>query len=112
MQKGKLVELIFPKVLYQNRTNQQNRYYRGLLGLLSSNGNTPDEWHDMMRGLFLFEIIVIGDIELKRLISTTTLNTVGMSDYIEKIREWQRENLPKCYLPTPEEWKRWEEEGL
>lgn len=109
--KGKLVELPLPKTLSKKRSIQQNRYYWGLLGLLSENGNTTEEWHDMLRGMFLFELVVIGNEELKKLKSTTLLDTVQMADYIEKIRAWQRDNMQACYLPTPEEWKRMEEEG-
>lgn len=107
--KGKLVELFLPVTMSRKRTTQQNRYYRGLLGLLEPVGYTGDEWHDMMRSKFLFEIVVIGDEEIKRLLSTTKLDTVQMSEYIEKIREWQREFLPEYYLPMPEEWRKMEE---
>ena len=108
--KGKLVDLHAPKKVSQQRTNLQNRYMWGLYGLLSDyTGFTTQEIHDMMRGLFLFKMVVIGETEIKVLISTTTLTTMEEAEYIEKFREWQREHLPECYLPTPDEWKRWEE---
>ena len=106
--KGKLIELPYPKVVSRKRSDAQNRYMRALYGLLESVGYTADEWHDMMRSLFLFRIDIVGNTEIKYLISTTTLTTVEMSDYIEKIRDWQQKNIPECYLPTPKEWEEWE----
>ena len=108
--KGKTVVLPEPKVLSEKRTDKQNRYMWGLYGLLSDyTGYTTDQIHDMMRGLFLFEIVVMGNDEVKVLLSTTKQDTAQLSAYIEKMREWQRENLPECYLPTPDEWKKMEE---
>lgn len=110
--KGKVVELVSPEVLSENRSDAQGRYYWALLGLLSdATGYHKDDWHNTLREMFFFEIVVIGNAEVKRLLSTqkNKTTTAKMAEYTEKIREWQQENLPEAYLPTADEWKKWEE---
>lgn len=107
--KGKLIELPQPHVLSQKRTDKQNRYYWGLIGLLVTfTGYTKDEFHDGFGQKFRKKIIVVGTAELETIQSTTDMDTVEMADYIEKIRDWQRTYLIECYLPTPKEWEEWE----
>ena len=108
--KGKLVDLPLPKALSRKRTDRQSRYYWGLMGLLEDfAGFTKDEFHDMFGKMFRIKIIVIKDEEYETIISTTDLDTIAMAEYIEKIREWQLNKLPECYLPSPDEWRRMEE---
>jgi hypothetical protein len=108
---GRLVDLPLPKAISRKRSDRQNRYYWGLMGLLEDDtGFTKDELHDMFGVMFRKKIIVIGNEECETIVSTTDYDTDEMSDYIEKIRQYQQVKLPNCYLPTPEEWRKMEEQ--
>lgn len=98
---------------FDQRTIQQNRYWRGLCRIfMSYTGYTMDEVHDFFRGLFHYKSIIISDTEMKTLLSTTTFDISGMADFIEKCRKWQQENKPEWYLPTVEEWEEWDKEEM
>ena len=61
-------------------------------------GFTKDEVHDAMRLMFLLD----KDRKMPTLLSTTSLSTVQMEEYLEQIRKWAIENLD-CFIPLPNE---------
>ncbi len=98
---------------FDQRTIQQNRYYRALCRIIMSHtGYTMEQVHDFFRGLFLYESIIIGKTEMKSLLSTTDQDRKGMTDFIDNMRQWQQENEPTWYLPTVEEWEVWDREQI
>ncbi len=97
--KGKQVECVV-RLPRKDRSNPQNRYMWGVVYKLLSEttGYSEDEIHDAMRMLFL------KDTERKVAIlkSTTSLTTVEMEEYLEKIRMWAAQTL-SCNIPLPNE---------
>ena len=88
------------------RTEKQNRYYRGVVCDLISDftGFTNEEIHQFWRKMFLqYSRKVSGKVyEFTR--STTELNWMEMTDYIEKIRVYVRdsETLKSVIIPDPD----------
>ncbi len=76
------------------RSNQQNRYYRGVIVKLLSDhtGHSPDEMHEILKSIFLkrwFELETKQGIVRHCVIgSTTDLSTVKMEEFNENIRRW------------------------
>lgn len=101
------IELIVKKS-YRKRTNDQNQYYWGVVidcfvsGYADTSGEriSPDEAHGFLKGLFNSkEIVHPGTGEVEKIpMSTASLNTSEMTDYIEKCRyfiyEWFRVEVP------------------
>lgn len=93
----------------EKRTLNQNSYYWVCLGIVGKHcGYTSDEMHELMKFKFLgvqeMSIKHTGEV-LKSLKSTSKLNTLEFTAYIENIRNWSLNELD-CYLPTPEEYFR------
>lgn len=87
-----------------SRSNPQNRYYWGVVIDILSNelGYTPEEIHEILRQKFLTRKALVKDEEFVIPISTTTLTTVEMENYLTKIREWAS-LYSGIYIPEPNE---------
>lgn len=96
----------------KNRSNQQNRYYHGVVipivknclkdaGYIMNNDNV----HDLLKLKFLREVLFInestGDIT-ERTKSTTELSTSAFMDYISEIRQFTLEYF-NTDIPEPNE---------
>ena len=91
------------------RSNQQSRYYWGVVIPLISDytGYTKDEIHEILKHLFLAEMLEIkskdGEQHKIRIAkSTTDLNTTEMEDFLSNIRQWAAMELG-VFVPTPNE---------
>lgn len=83
-----------------SRSTQQNRYLWGCVYDLMSKdtGYTADEIHQIMAEMFLGY-----EKNGKRFVrSTTTLSTVEMEDYLEKVRRFAATDL-NIFIPLPNE---------
>ena len=82
------------------RTNQQNKYYWGVVVKLVSEttGFTTDEAHDALRMKFLR----IRGEKLETVKSTTDLTTTEFEEYMTTVRQWAISELG-CYIPEPNE---------
>jgi hypothetical protein len=58
--------------------------------------------HDMLKAEFNYEILVIGDKEMRKPKSTAKMETVEFSEYMEKVRMWAAKFL-ELYVPDPNE---------
>ena len=100
--KGELVAVTADK-LRRHRTDDQNRYYRGVVlktiadhcGYAGS--EEMESLHQEMRRRFLPKR---GSLSIP--VSTTSLDTKEMSEYIENIRRWAAEEL-QLYIPDANE---------
>jgi len=81
------VEVPAPRKKRKKRSLNQNSYYRGVVIKMLAEflGYDEDDMHHMMRAKFLSFTDDKG-IEASR--STTTLSTVEMEEYLERIRQW------------------------
>lgn len=87
------------------RSSEQNRYYHGVV--VPSIGEAigePDleSVHEMLKAEFNYEILVIGEKEMRKPKSTAKLETVEFSQYMEKVRMWAARFL-NLYIPDPNE---------
>jgi hypothetical protein len=85
------------------RSGEQNRYYWGVV--IKKIGDAiceadPNEVHDMLKAEFNSEILVFGDMEIKKPMSTSKLGTAGFCEYVEKIRQWAWKHL-QLDIPKP-----------
>lgn len=85
------------------RSNEQNRYYWGVVVELISEhtGYTKDEVHEILKALFLSRPIEIGGKEVLISKSTASLNTKEMEEYLEGIRVWAVDKVGLS-IPEPE----------
>lgn len=71
----------------RNRSNDQNRYYRALLGMVEKEtGIDVDETHEKMRMKFLY--VPESGVQLWYCKSTAKLNTTEFGEYIEKVKNF------------------------
>lgn len=100
--KGQLV-MVTAEKMRKHRTDDQNRYYRGVVlkMVADHSGYCGQEeleaLHYEMRRRFLPNR---GRLNIP--VSTTALDTVEMTEYIENIRRWAAEEL-QLYIPDPNE---------
>jgi len=96
---GKNVDVIVRRHK-KDRTLPQNRYLWAVCYKLISDhtGYTVDEIHDSMRAMFLIDNL--GKFPVVR--STTSLDTVAFTAYVESIRQFASEDLG-IVIPDPEE---------
>lgn len=93
----------------EKRSFDQNRlYWLWLACITDETGNEKDELHKYFAGKFIGvkEVKVFDSIQTE-VISTTTLNTKGFTDYLERVRAFAASELG-ITLPDPED-KYWEE---
>lgn len=102
-----IVEIIIrPPV--KTRSNEQNRYYWGVvLNLISKETeHHPEELHEFFKSKYLIDHISIktskGLIEDKTIKSTTKLNTKDFELYLEDCRKWALDFL-NINIPLPNE---------
>lgn len=92
----------------RKRSNQQNRYYWGAVLTIVQYGMKQvgvtmsiEQVHDLMKFKHLKAEYVTTDGEIINSIgSTTDLNPIEFSDYIDRIREWALEYL-NIDIPEP-----------
>ena len=87
----------------KNRTNQQNRYYWGvMIEILSKElGYEPEEIHMMLREKFLrIHDDRHPDFVIAK--STARLKTHEFNDYIGAVQRWAAQEL-ETYIPDPQE---------
>ncbi len=100
--KGQLV-MVTAEKLRRHRTDAQSRYYRGVvLKLIGDHcgyrgSEELEELHQEMRRRFLPKR---GCLNIP--VSTTSLNTQEMAEYIEQIRDWAAQELG-IYVPNASE---------
>lgn len=94
------------KKYFPNRSNEQNRYYRVILWILSDHtGYTDNEMHEIIKWMFLTEKIRLKWDKRKKVNipwSTKTLKTNEFNELMSKIRHWWAQEL-WLYLPLPNE---------
>jgi hypothetical protein len=87
------------------RSGSQNRYYWSVvIGYISEEtGYTKEEAHQLMGRMFLKYVKSVSDgTEEVFVRSTTSLNTLEMTEYIESIRTFALSELG-TYIPDPNE---------
>lgn len=84
------------------RTAEQNRLYRKWLSLLEEEtGNSQDSLHEFFKKKFLsVELETIFGEEVRRVNTTTTLNTKEFTDYLDKVNAFVASELG-IRLPQP-----------
>jgi len=89
---------------YPQRSNQQNKYYRGVIVELISDhlGYEPEEVHEILKQKFLGEVLSVGGQEFSVGKSTTELDTVQMENFMERVRTWASIEF-SLVLPEPHE---------
>ena len=58
--------------------------------------------HGMLKAELNYEILAIGDKEIKKPLSTANLSTSEFEAYLEKVRRWASQFL-SLYVPLPNE---------
>lgn len=88
----------------KNRSNQQNRYYHGVVVKLiaETTGNDCNDIHEFLKKNFLSKEIFIKGELVSIAGSTAKLRTVDFEDYMARIRQWASDFL-NCFIPTPNE---------
>jgi hypothetical protein len=89
----------------KKRTLSQNAYYWGVVVkmIAEETGHDSDEIHELMKQMFLKDLIKIKGEIYETVKSTTELETKGFSlDYIERIKYWAMEKL-NLNIPSPDE---------
>ena len=95
----KSVEIIVRKII-RIRSNNQNRYYWGVVVplLVNATGYTTEEMHEALKMLFLKDLTR----KIPTLRSTADLTTTEFEDYLGKVRMWAAQEL-SCVIPDPNE---------
>ena len=95
----KSVEIIVRKII-RIRSNNQNRYYWGVVVplLVNATGYTTEEMHEALKMLFLKDLTR----KIPTLRSTADLTTTEFEDYLGKVRMWAAQEL-SCVIPEPNE---------
>jgi len=102
------VELIVRNLGHKSRSDNQLRYYWGVVIRMISDetGYTPNEAHEICKALFLSEKLVLhtahGDQIIDTPKSTTALTTKEMEQYMSEIRMWASCEL-SLNIPEPNE---------
>lgn len=84
----------------KRRTNQVNKYYWGVVleYISQETGENKNLLHELMKDRFIPNVVFLDAYDL----STASLDTVQMWEYIEMIRAWSVGFL-NCYIPEPNE---------
>lgn len=83
------------------RSGNQNAYYWAVVVPMIGEAIGEDdknEVHDLLRAQFNYEILVIGEQEIRKPKSTAKLDTTEFSAYIESVRRWASKFL-SLYIP-------------
>lgn len=91
------------------RSNQQNRYYHGVVLERLANseiGYDKEEWHEILKHKFLKKWVTLKDrngkfeeIEITQ--STKELDTKGFEDFMTNARQWA--STLSIWIPEPNE---------
>lgn len=87
------------------RSTQQSKYYWGVViaYISEETGYTKEECHQLMQRMFLKYVKDVSDGHSETFVrSTTSLNTLEMTEYIESIRIFALSELG-TYIPEPNE---------
>ena len=87
------------------RSDAQNAYYWAVVVPMIGEAIGEDDKeaiHDMLKAEHNYEILVIGDKEIRMPESTSKLNTAEFAEYVERVRRWAAEWL-NLYIPDPQE---------
>lgn len=86
---GKEIELTLAK-RKNRRSNNQNAYYFGVVVDILANefGYRPEEFHEILKSMFLKVKVVVKGKEIEITKSTALLDTVEFENYLESIRIW------------------------
>ncbi len=90
---------------YQQRSNEQNRYYHGVVVKILSEeiGYLPAEMHEVLKYEFLTKEITSGKGHTTKIVgSTATLSTGEMEDFLAKVRTWASVKM-SIFIPVPNE---------
>ena len=87
----------------RTRSLVQNNYYWYLMTeLQNENGDDKNDWHDFFGTLYRKKTKEFRGMLIEYIESTTTMSTIQMEDYLEKIRIYASRDLG-CFLPKPNE---------
>jgi hypothetical protein len=71
------------------RSLPQHKYYRMILSMFCKDtGNDQKEIHELMKKQFAFTIVQLNGTSFESNVSTTTMNTKEMTEFIDKFRLW------------------------
>lgn len=91
---------------YRNRrSDPQNKYYWSVVvpAIGEVIGEDDKEAvHDFLKNELNYEIVAIGDKEIRVPKSTAKLNTMEFKQYLERVQRWASEFL-SLYIPGPDE---------
>lgn len=92
------------KLHREKRTIPQNRLYRMWVAIIADEtGNNPDDIHEVVKAMLLgVRTIEIAGIQQDIPISTTALNTVQFTHFLERLDAWAGTELG-ITLPHPED---------
>ena len=99
------VEVVIKSLSQRNpRSNNQNRYYWGVIIPILSNetGYTKDEVHEVLKTMFLSTHITFGKQQYSIPKSTKDLTTIETEEYFERIRTFASLEL-NANIPLPNE---------
>lgn len=91
------------KPFRKDRSNQQNRYYHGVVLKMISDytGYCADELHETFKSQLLpTKVVQIGSVRKEVSTSTTSLTTTQFEDYCEDIRRFAAETIG-LVIPDP-----------
>ena len=88
----------------KQRSNQQNRYMWSVPYAIIAEytGNSPEEVHELMCQMFNSKVVVIKNKEYRIPLSTASLSTIQLEEYLSRVREWASIEL-SLYVPLPNE---------
>jgi len=101
--KGEVEIIIRPRK--KSRTIKQNDYYWGVVirMIADETGHSSEEIHELMKSMFLKDILIIKNEVYFTNKSTTLLNTKQFSkDYVDRIKLWALDKL-NINIPDPDE---------
>jgi hypothetical protein len=88
----------------EKRSLPQNRLYRMWVSLIADEtGNNADDLHEAFKMMFLgTKDFTIGETSAKAPISTTSLDTLQFTSFLERLEAWVTSEL-SILLPHPED---------
>ena len=89
---------------YKQRSNEQNRYYWGVVVKLLSDetGHSAEEIHEVLKIKFLLKPYNLKGKQLPGATSTADLTTAEFESYLSQVRSWASQELA-VYIPAPHE---------
>lgn len=87
------------------RSDEANAYYWGVVVPMIQDAigeEDPETVHEMLKAEFNYEILAIGNKEIRKVKSTAKLDTKEFSEYVERVRKFASEFL-SLYIPDPGE---------